>query len=57
MATRSEEPCEECGLPLVECSALALARLNVVQYLRDHGRPALQSRADADRLIPHVKRK
>lgn len=43
--------CPECGLPIVECSALAIARNKVNEYLRLHGYSGLDAWAAAARLI------
>lgn len=51
------ERCQECGLPLVECSALSVARSEVREYLRERGYTGLQAKEAADRLIPDSKRK
>jgi len=49
--------CEECGLPMVECSATANARHEVEQYLREHGYGGQEARSAAARLVPDTKRK
>lgn len=49
--------CPECGLPMVECSGLSVARSELREYLREHGYTGLQAREAADRLIPDSKRK
>lgn len=48
--------CEQCGLPMVECSGLAVARSELRQYLRDHGYGGRQALDAAARLIPEPKR-
>ncbi len=50
------ERCQECGLPLVECSALSIARSEVREYLRERGYTGLQAKEVSERLILHPKR-
>lgn len=50
------ERCEECGLPLVECNAVSIARGEAEQYLHRHGYAGLQAREAAWRLIPGPRR-
>lgn len=47
----SVQICEECGLPILECNALAAARRSVEQDLRRDGYRPLEARAAANRLI------
>lgn len=50
------ERCKECGLPLIECSALAVARAEVREYLRERGYSGLEAKDTSERLIIHPKR-
>ena len=47
--------CEECGLPMVECSAVSVARSEVEAYLRERGYEWQEARSAAARLIPDTK--
>lgn len=40
----SEERCEECGLPTIECGAIAAGRLTTEQWMRNQGYPGLKAR-------------
>jgi len=44
--------CQDCGLPLVECSALTVARLEAAEYLRRRGYTPREARERAAALIP-----
>lgn len=57
MATLAARACDQCGLPLIECSGLSVARSELREFLREHGYTGLQARDTADRLIPEPKRK
>ena len=46
------ELCEECGLPLIECSARASARMRVEEYLRENGYGGPLAKKRASDLIP-----
>jgi hypothetical protein len=48
--------CEECGLPMVECSSLAMARRTAFRYLRERGYTGIEAREASDRLILHPAR-
>ena len=48
--------CEHCGIPIHECSALALARLEAIKFLRMEGYSSIQARETVKRLIPEIKR-
>lgn len=48
--------CEECGLPMVECSAVSVARSEVETYLRERGYEGREARSAAARLIPDAKK-
>lgn len=56
LTTATTERCPECGLPLIECNAMAIARLEAETYMREHGYTGLQAREAATRLILHPKR-
>lgn len=55
MADQAKEICDECGLPLVECSALTIARSACESYLRDHGYAGLKARDRAAELVKDPK--
>ena len=44
--------CEECGLLMVECSAIAIGRHHAELFLRDKGYTSLAARDASRRLIP-----
>lgn len=48
--------CPECGLPLVECNALAVARREAESYLRMNDYRPSDARHAAERLVPHPKK-
>lgn len=48
--------CAECGLPIVECNAIALGRRAAERYLVQNGYGRLQARQAFDRLVVHPKR-
>lgn len=48
--------CGDCGLPLVECSALAVARYRCETYLKDAGYDGFRARTRAAELIPEAVR-
>lgn len=47
--------CEECGLPMVECSAIASARRRCEEYLREAGYAPLLARQKSEILVPDPK--
>jgi len=53
--TPSREKCDECGLPIVECSALAQGRFEVESFLKSKGYGSLDARDRALELIPDPK--
>ena len=50
------EKCEECGMPVAECTALAVGRNAAEQFLREKGMGGVEARNVATRLIPVPKR-
>jgi hypothetical protein len=48
--------CAECGLPIPECSAMAMARVALEKYLMDfEGYSAADAKEARRRLIPEIK--
>lgn len=52
----ADKTCEQCGLPLTECTALAVGRLKVEAFLRLSGYSGRDARAKASELVPHPRR-
>jgi hypothetical protein len=48
--------CDQCGLPLVECNAVTLARKHAEEYLRENGYTGLEARVRSEALIPEPRR-
>ena len=48
--TEAVERCEQCGLPIVECSALAIGRMEIEKWLRDEGYSPLRAKERAAAL-------
>lgn len=48
--------CNHCGLPLVECSAVAIVRREMETYLRDHGYSGVRARERSYELVPDRRR-
>lgn len=48
--------CPECGLPGIECNAIAIGRRAAERYLVQNGYGRLDARRASDRLVVHPKR-
>lgn len=49
--------CAECGLPIVECNAAAIARERAEEWLVLNGYDAADARSRASALVPHSSAK